>query len=193
MPRLNQRLGLTRYDADENYKRALDAYKKSDFDNAIDAMNTAIESLPNHAEYYAARGFMYLEDGEEKRAQEDFEQAIKHYRYEMLAHYGLGMLSYKNAQKSKDVADLDSAIIHFTNAHRANPNRAETLYYLSLTYYHKGDYAHAVQFMISAQAAFEQAGDKRKTNADRWIREFQRMVERTQAMLGGNKQQLHGF
>jgi tetratricopeptide (TPR) repeat protein len=190
MPRLDQRLGLTRYEADESYKRALDAYRKGDFDTAIDGMNEAIESLPSHAEYYAARGFFYLEDGEDARAKADFELAIKHWRYEMLAHYGLGTIAYKKAQKSKDPTDWEAALMHFTDAYRIDPNRAETLYYLALVYYFKSDYANAVKYMMVAQTAFDQVGDKRRSNADRWMREFQRMVERTQTMLGGAKPQL---
>ena len=43
MPPINQRLGFTRFEADEYYKQALEAFKKNDFDNAIDAMKNAIE------------------------------------------------------------------------------------------------------------------------------------------------------
>ncbi|MEP7292308.1 MAG: hypothetical protein ABI835_11020, partial [Chloroflexota bacterium] len=56
MPRINQQLGFTRYEADEYYKQALDAYQKGDLDAAVDAMKNAIAALPKKAEYYAARG-----------------------------------------------------------------------------------------------------------------------------------------
>jgi len=188
MPRLDQRLGLTRYEADEAYKRALDSYKGGDFDTAIDSITAAIDALPNHAEYYAARGFFNLEDGEDEKARDDFNAAIKRYKYEMLAHYGLGMLAYKQAAKSTDVADWDEALKHFSTAARIDSQRAETLYYLALVYYHRRDYPNAVQYMLSAQTAFEAAGDRRKSSADKWVREFTRMVERTRGLLSAAQQ-----
>ncbi len=188
MPRLDQRLGLTRYEADEAYKRALDSYKGGDFDTAIDSITAAIDALPNHAEYYAARGFFNLEDGEDEKARDDFNAAIKRYKYEMLAHYGLGMLAYKQAAKSTDAADWDEALKHFSTAARIDSQRAETLYYLALVYYHRRDYPNAVQYMLSAQTAFEAAGDRRKSSADKWVREFTRMVERTRGLLSAAQQ-----
>ncbi|MFN8530050.1 MAG: tetratricopeptide repeat protein [Anaerolineae bacterium] len=183
MPRLEQRLGFTRYEADEAYKRALDAYKKADFDTAIDGMTAAIEALPRHAEYYAARGFLYFEDGEEDKARTDYEEAIRLFKYEMLAHYGLGMIAYRRAQKGEDAALWEEALKHFTTAYRIDPNRPETLYYLALVYYHKRDYPNAVRFMLNAQTAFDRTGDKRKVNADKWVREFTRWVDRTRELL----------
>jgi tetratricopeptide (TPR) repeat protein len=188
MPRLDQRLGLTRYEADEAYKHALDAYKSGAFDNAIDAITAAIDVLPNHAEYYAVRGFFNLEDGEDDLAQADFETALRRDKYEMLAHYGMGMLAYKRAQKSGDADQWDAALNHFTIALRIDPQRAETLYYLALVYYHRRDYPNAVQYMLSAQNAFEANGDRRKSSADKWVREFTRLVERTRNLLAAAQQ-----
>ena len=74
MPRIDQQLGFTRYEADEYYKQALDAYRKGDYDTAVDAMKNAIAALPKKAEYYAARGLMYLEDGVTQSALEDFDR-----------------------------------------------------------------------------------------------------------------------
>ncbi len=184
MPRLDQRLGFTRYEADEAYKRALDAFKKRDMDAAIDGMNAAIEALPNNSEYYAARGFMYYEDGEHKKAHADFDESLKRYRYEMLAHYGLGMLAYREATQKDEPAAWDVALQHFLTAHRADPARAETLYYLALVYYHKRDYPNAVTYMLRAQEAFDAAGDRRsKSHADKWVKEFTRMVNKTRELL----------
>lgn len=171
MPSFNQRLGLTRYEADEYYQRALDAYKKRDFDVALDAMNDAIDLLPRKAEYLAARGFIFLEDGEQKRALDDFHAALVINRYEMLAHYGRGMVAYQDQ-------NWDEALAHFKDAYYADQNRPETLYYLGLTYSHKRDFASAIDFMERARQAFEAANDRRKSDAERWLREIQRAVER---------------
>ncbi|MFO7321440.1 MAG: tetratricopeptide repeat protein [Chloroflexota bacterium] len=178
MAALNQRLGLTRYEADEYYKRALEAYRKGNFDAAIDAMNYAIELLPTKAEYYAARGFFQYEDGALAEAEADFQRALEHFPYEMLAHYGLGMLAYRNQ-------DWDTALERFMTAYRVDPKRPETLYYLALTYMRRGEPASALNIMAQAQAAFEAANDRRKALAERWMRELGRLAEKTAALLAG--------
>jgi tetratricopeptide (TPR) repeat protein len=166
MPSFNQRLGLSRYEADEYYARALEAYRKRDFDRAIEAMNDAIEMVPRKAEYLAARGFFYLEDGNQKAALEDFHSALVINRYEMLAHYGRGVIAYKDQ-------NWDEAFAHFKDAFYIDQNRAETLYYLSLVYYHKRDYVNAINFMVRAGQAYEHSGDKRKNDTERWIKKIQ--------------------
>lgn len=167
MARLVARLGLTRYEADEFYKMALDAYEKKDLENAILNLGYAIELLPQHAEYYAARGLMYLQDGVHDKAKADFESALKHFEWEMLAHYGLGAIAYYER-------DWDSAHEHFMNAYRADPNRTETAYYLALTFFRKGDAASAKQLMAQVVARFEATKDKRRTDAQRWLRMLER-------------------
>lgn len=176
MPALNQRLGFTRYDADQYYKQALEHYRKGKFDEAIDAMNSAIELLPTKSEYFAARGFFQLEDGARSEAEQDFAKSLKLYRYEMLAHYGQGVLAYKDES-------WDEALAHFTEAYKSDPNRAETLYYLALTYLQKGETAAALNVMTRAQAAFEATNDKRKSYADRWMRELAKLAEKTAGLL----------
>ncbi|MBZ0288827.1 MAG: tetratricopeptide repeat protein, partial [Anaerolineae bacterium] len=123
MAKLTQRLGLPRYEADEYYKQALAMFPKGQFDQAIDRMDKAIDILPTRSEYFAARGFFYLQDGVDDKARADFEAALKLYRFEMLAHYGLGVLAYR-ARKYAE------AVTHFNSAAAADPNRGETLYYL---------------------------------------------------------------
>jgi tetratricopeptide (TPR) repeat protein len=167
MPSFNQRLGAGRYEADEYYRRALEAYRKSDFDGAVEAMNDALEALPNKSEYYAARGLIHLEDGEPEKARADFEESLRRFRYEMLANYGMGVLDYKEG-------NWDSALQHFLSAHYADQKRPETLYYLALTYHRKGDLVNATNYMVRANEGFETANDRRKADSTRWLREFSR-------------------
>lgn len=181
MAKLNQRLGFTRYEADEYYKQALDAFRKRQFSQAIHLMDSAIEVLPNKSEYYAARGYMYLEDAVNDKAQADFETALKKYPYEMLAHYGLGMIAYKDG-------DYDAALDRFTKAYYADQQRAETLYYLALTYFHKRDLVSAANLMKLAHDRFEATDDKRKSDAAKWLRELSKLAERTAALLNQNPQ-----
>lgn len=177
MPSFNQRLGMTRYEADEYYRQALEAYQKRDFDRAVDAMTDALDALPNKSEYLAARGLIYLEDGEPEKAREDFEAALRRFSYEMLANYGMGVLEYK-------AGNWDAALAHFLSAHYADQKRPETLYYLALTYYRKGDLVNATNNMVRANEAFEAANDKRKADAARWLREFSKHLATKGAKQG---------
>jgi tetratricopeptide (TPR) repeat protein len=170
MAKLTQRLGLTRYEADEAYKKALEAYNRRKLDEAIPAMDEAIGLLPNSAEYYAARGFFYLEDDVDDKAEADFIQALRIYPYEMLAHYGLGVIAYK-------AKNWDAAQVHFINAYKANPKRAETLYYLALVYHRQGQNGLAHTFMQQATTAFESAGDKKRGgDAGKWAKTLEKLA-----------------
>lgn len=179
MARITQRVGFTRYEADEHYKLALDAYKKNRFDAAITHMDDAIALLPTKAEYYATRGFFYLEDDVADRALADFERALKINRLEMLAHYGRGVIAYKDGS-------MNEALAHFTDAYKADPSRPETLYYLALVYHRQRHNAAARQWMQQALAAFEAADDRRKNDAARWLKEIERALE-AEALPGPGK------
>jgi tetratricopeptide (TPR) repeat protein len=163
------RLGVSRFQADEYYQLALAAYGKRNLDEAVDNMNKAIEMLPTRGEYYAARGFFYLEDGVPDKAKADFDKALKIYPFEMLAHYGRGIMAYKDK-------NWDDALQHFTGAFRADPKRPETLYYLALVYHRKGQNTAALNLMTQAAAAFEATSDKRKSDATRWVKELQKII-----------------
>jgi len=179
MAKMSQRLGLTRYEADEQYKVALQAYEKKKMDEAILAMEQAIELLPSNAEYYAARGFFYLEDGVIDKAGEDFEQALTLHTYEPLAHYGRGMIAY-NAR------NWDEALAHFNDAYRADPDRVETLYYLAIVHHHKQENELAAQIMTRAVAMMEKRGDKRQRDAERWIKEFEKLAAEQRQLPSGS-------
>lgn len=173
MARLTQRLGLTRFEADEYYKKAIIAYNKRDVNEAIINMEHAIELLPNNAEYYSARGFFYLQDNITQKAQADFEAALKIYPYEMMAHYGRGVIAYNSK-------NWDEALAHFNDAYRSDPKRPETLYYLALTYHRKSANSQALAFMRTADAGFDANKDKRKRNTERWIKTLESLVEQGQ-------------
>lgn len=169
MAKLTQRLGLPRFESDEYYKQALALFPKGQYDQAVDNMDKAIEILPR-SEYYATRGFIHLQDGVDEKAKADFEQALKLYRFEMLAHYGLGVLAYKNRK-------YEEAINHFNSAVAAEPERGELLYYLALSHHRMRSNAAALQWMQKAIPAFEKAGDKRQGDAMRWVKEFEKLLK----------------
>jgi len=169
MPNITQRLGVPRYEADEFYRQALAAYQKKQFDQALTRLDRAVELLPTHAEYYAARGFIHLEDGNRREAEADFEAALRLHPYEMLAHYGRGLLAYRDK-------NWEDAVTFFSRALAADPDRPETLYCLALAYHRQHNSGLALGYMRQAQARFEQTGDRRKAEAVRWVRELEKRV-----------------
>jgi tetratricopeptide (TPR) repeat protein len=177
MARLNQRLGLTRYEADEYYKKALAAYEKRNLDEALINMNDAIQALPTNPEYYATRGFFFVEDDVPDKAEADFEKALKIHPYEMLAHYGRGIIAFRNKK-------WDEALQHFLNAYYADPKRAETLYYLAIVYHRRGENANAVHVMRQAHELLEAAGDKRRSDALKWIRTLEKIPDAPRLQSG---------
>jgi tetratricopeptide (TPR) repeat protein len=173
MARVTQRLGMARFEADEYYRQALDAYRKNRFDNAINSLNDAILIQGNRAEFFAARGLIYLEDGVKDKAQADFEKALKLNKHEMLAHYGRGIIAYQSN-------NWDEALAHFSDAYKADPERPETLYYLALVYHrkHQHDVAHR---LMEVGLGFLPEEDKRRPDFQRWLREFEKIIRDKQA------------
>lgn len=170
MARIAQRLGLTRYDADQHYKQALQAYKKRNLEEAYAQIKLAIQLLPRLAEYHAAQGFFYLEDDVQAKAEEAFDRALELNPYEMLANYGRGIIAYKDK-------NWEEAASYFMDALAAQPTRPETQYYLALVNHRLRNNIHAVQWMQEAKKGFAKADDKRERNCDRWIREFEKLLD----------------
>lgn len=166
---LSNRFGISRYEADENYHKALEYYNMSNIDQAVLHMNSAITLQPRRAEYYAARGYFKLQDGLADEATTDFEQALQLNPYEVLANYGRGIIAYQN----DDYAAAQDA---FMKAWAADNNRPETLYYLGIVAHRLRDNAQAHYWMEQASQAYDNTDDRearrRKRNAERWLKTF---------------------
>lgn len=177
MARFGSRLGMTRLEAEEYYRLALEAFQKSNLQKAVSEMDRAIELLPNRAEYYAARGFFRLLDAGDDLAAEDFEQALTRNPYEMLANYGQGVLHYRRDE-------YDAAHEALMKAWATDPNRAETLYYLALTEHRRRNNAQALHWMRQALEHLSDAEDRdsrrRKRTAEKWIETFQELIDKQQ-------------
>ena len=179
MARLVAHFGVSRLESDEHYRIALDFYTKNNLDQAILNMDSAIELLPNRAEYYAARGFFHLEDGDPNRAEPDFDKALQINPYEVLANFGKGVIAYNHK-------DYDPALDFFMKAWAAENNRPETLYYLGLIYHRKKDNYQAIYWMQQAIAQYEPIAEndrearKRLRNAEKWVGEFEKLIKQVQ-------------
>jgi tetratricopeptide (TPR) repeat protein len=175
MARLVSRFGVSRYDADEFYRIALDAYQKKNLEQAVLNMNSAIELYPNRSEYYAARGFFRLEDGDNDKAGADFDLALSKNPYEILANYGKGVIAY-NAK------EYEKALDYFMKAWAADNHRPETIYYVAMIFHRQKQNQKALQWMRQANAIYLTASEKdneakrRQKNAERWISEFEKLI-----------------
>jgi len=171
MARLVAQLGLTRYEADEHYKIALDFYAKKNMEEALNAIAQAMRLHPYHAEYYATQGFFYLEHGARDKAATAFAEALKINQYELLAHYGLGVLAYK-------AQDWPTALHHFNLSQMIDPNRAEPLYYLALVQRHSNQADKAIVSMQKALALYEKMPDAKKQARDAraWLAEWEKQA-----------------
>lgn len=177
MARLSARFGLTRYQAEEYYHMALQAYEKRNLEEAIINITSAIDLYPYNSEYFATRGLFYMQDGVNDQAANDFDAALRLHAYELLANYGQGVLAYK----AKDYAGAQDA---FLRAWAADQQRPETLYYLALTAHRQRDNEAAIGWMQQAYAGFSQRTDRQGTrdarNAERWLNEFEHLLEQAQ-------------
>lgn len=170
MFKLAQRLGASRFEADEAYLGALAAFRRKDLKQALAQIKSALARHPSHAEYHAALAWFQLEGDDRSRARAGFDRAMAINPYEMLANYGLGMLAYKDK-------DWEAAADYFLNAMAAQPDRPETMYYLSLVRHRQGDNERALHWMQKAHEEFAAADDKREKQCRAWIREFAKLAD----------------
>ncbi|MCY3917035.1 MAG: tetratricopeptide repeat protein [Chloroflexi bacterium] len=166
---LKRSFGVSRYQADERYRAALNAHGERDLKTAMQEIEASIALLPSHAEYHAALGFFLLESKDLAPAKEAFQRALALQPYEMLANYGLGAIAYRDK-------DWKRAAAFFSNALAAQPERAETHYYLAMVKHRLGDNQAALDWMKSAEALFAKSEDRRESHCQAWIREFARLI-----------------
>lgn len=172
---LSQRIGLTRFEADEYYAKALEAYEKNQLDEAITHIDFALTLLPQNSEYHAVRGLFFMEDGNSDPARESFTAALNLHEAELLANYGMGVLAFRDKQ-------WDEAREWFNKARTVNPTQVELPYYLALVYHRQQDNKTAKAYMEQALELMEDAGDKRRSSAKRWLREFDKLIKEAETI-----------
>lgn len=177
MARLVARFGITRYEADEFYRMALESYEKHDMEEAMNNINAAIETNPHRAEYYAARGFFRMQDGHPpERIHPDLDDALSRNPYEALANYSKGVIAYQ-------AEDYITAREYFMQAWAALPERAETLYYLALIAHRLQENAQAIDWMQQALEKFntgdgDRAARRRARQAEKWLDVFREQQDK---------------
>jgi tetratricopeptide (TPR) repeat protein len=168
MAKLSARFGLSRYEADEYYRIAIDFYRKNSLQEAIQNMDYALMLLPNNAEYWAARGFFYWEDGVFDKAESDFDQALKHNSFEIMGNYGKGAMAYRREE-------WQVALDYFMKAWAADGGRGDTLYYVALCHFRLKHYAEAKKWLTQAQEAYTRQNDKtHQKDLEKWLSEIEK-------------------
>ena len=117
-------------EAQRNYMRGLSYLKEGCFDNAIPALNRAIESDPQFALAYNDRGYAYLHKQRYDLAIDDFSMAIKLSKHPH-AYHNRG-IAYRHK------GEYDDAISDQTNALKLNPMEAGIYYERGLSYLENG-------------------------------------------------------
>ena len=170
----SRRIGASRYEADEHYRAALDHYHKGNLEPALQAIEQALALIPKNSEYHACKGLFQLEKGETSLAKLSFETALRLHGSEMLAHYGLGVLAFNDKQ-------WENARQFFITARVVYPNHAEIPYYLALIHHREQDNQTALLYMQHATQLMDAHHDKRVTDARRWLREFEKLIQQAQS------------
>ena len=132
-------------------------------------IEASIALLPSHAEYHAALGFFLLES-------KDLARRKKHSsaRLPCTPMRCSPIMGWARLRIGTRIGSGRPPC--FTNALAAQPERAETHYYLSMVKHRLGDNQAALDWMKSAEALFAKAEDRRENHCQAWIREFERLV-----------------
>ena len=165
---LDHRLGLTRSIGQQYYERSLQAFEEGDLENAIIDVSEAIHHDRKFSEYYATRGFYYLNDNKQNDAEVDLTYALTINPREWLALYLLATLDFKDG-------DYESALKRFDEALKIKPDRPEILYYRAVTY-HQLDKDEKAVADIDRVLQLLPSEDKRRKDATTWLREFKKSI-----------------
>jgi tetratricopeptide (TPR) repeat protein len=172
--------GRNRYMADQHYTKALEAYQKRRLDDALTEVAESIRLFPQESEYHAAQGIFQLEVPDEAAARASFERALQQHEGEAAANYGMGVIAFNSR-------DYTGALEHFSRARIVDPNRPETLYYMALSYHRQQDNVNAKALMDIAADLMDAKNDRRKLNARKWQREFEKLIRQAEKTLPPDK------
>jgi Tfp pilus assembly protein PilF len=171
------RFGTTRYEADEQYRMALQQYQSHDMDKAIEHINEAIGLAPANSEYYATRALFLYQHGVptdndgDTRIQDDIDEALERNAYDVLGNYMQGLLLFEQE-------DYPGAREYFMRSWGADSERPETLYYMALVAHREKDNPQAEYWMQQAHALFEQQEQSdRAGDAKRWLKQLRELIE----------------
>ena len=167
-------------DAEEYFRRGVEAHQRGDFDSAIKDYTEAIERNPDLVAPYNNRGNAYGAKGDHDRAIQDYNKAIELNPDGAAAYYNRGL-----AYGTK--GDHDRAIQDYTKAIERNLDDAAAYNNRGLAYGAKDDHDRAIQDYNKAiernpddAAAYYNRGNAygTKDDHDRAIQDYTKAIER---------------
>lgn len=168
--------------AERYLERGLHFLDKKKYDDALADLTSAIGEEALNAELYATRGFIYLESDREEYleyARADFEYALYLDPKQWVAEYCLGMIGYAEEH-------FEEALRRFTVARDLAHLHPEPYYYRALCFYKLHEHERAAKEMDLAFQVFEQQDDRRKSQAKRWKKIFEKELRQLKK-AGGNR------
>jgi len=165
-------------DAKPCYNRALAYLNKRQYDEAISALNKAIDIFPRYALAYHDRGVAYLRKQQYGRAISNFTKALDINPKHHYAHHNRGIAYLKRKQYGKAISDFSKAI-------ELNLFDPENYYQRGAAYIHKRQYDKAIADLNQAitlnpkyAKAFNDRGLTyiRKRQYDRAISDFNKAI-----------------
>ena len=126
------------FDAEEYFRRGVEAHQRGDFDLAVQDYDEAIALKPDNAEAYCNRGVTYGEKGDFDLAVQDFDKAIALKPDHAQAYNNRGVAYAEKGEFARAIQDYDKAI-------GLKPDLAETYDNRGVAYAKKGEFARAIQ------------------------------------------------
>jgi predicted Zn-dependent protease len=98
------------YDA---HQKAVKLVSEKQLDDALVAINTAIDKEPREAMFYALRGRIYQKNGNRAQAEKDFDKAVSLYpeMFEYQLYNGLNALAMNNISKAREHLEKANEVV----------------------------------------------------------------------------------
>lgn len=143
---------------------------KGNLNEALEDIDAAIEIVPGVGELYATRALiLHLMGRRDEEAEQDCEIALKMDKHQWMSFYVRGLI----AMRAKE---FDTALEHFSQAHRYVPTRPEVLQSRAMVHYAQGHIDLAVQDMQNAVDNLEK-GDRRSKDMKSMLKDFEKKAK----------------
>ena len=143
---------------------------KGNLNDALEDIEAALDIMPGVGELYASRALIFhLMGRRDDEAEQDCELALNIDKHQWMSYYVRGLI----AMRAKE---FDTALEHFSQAHRYVPTRPEILHSRAMIYYAQGHIHLAVQDMQRAVDNLGK-GDKRTKVMKAMLSDFEKKAK----------------
>ena len=146
---------------DRDYKRAVKAMRKQDYDTAVDYMNALIQREPDAPNHVSFRAQLHRLRGDLRRAQSDYERVMKLMPESAVGPNGLAELHLQRG-------DLDEARRWAEDAYQKAPEDWIAVYNLGMIEERQGDDEAAIRHLNEA-LALKMDGGRHRVLAKLWL------------------------